>query len=111
MKITQLKAGRDRSVALASDGTAYGWGCIKLLGATSPPGYPGELCTNSATEIGHNRYAQTIPQRLNSGAPFSAVVDGYVDVLGVQTAGAVMSCLPLKFDTFQPISRSLAVYG
>ena len=99
MKITQISAGRDRSVALASDGTAYGWGSIKLLGATLPPGYPGELCTNSATEIGHNRYAQTIPQKLNPGAPFSAVVDGYVDVLGVQTAGAVMSCRPVVSAT------------
>ncbi|MDB5868808.1 MAG: Regulator of chromosome condensation repeat-containing protein, partial [Polaromonas sp.] len=44
MKISQISAGRDRSVVLASDGAAYGWGGIKLLGATLPPGYPGELC-------------------------------------------------------------------
>lgn len=60
---------------------------------------PGELCNSSATEIGHNRYAQTIPQRLNPGAPFSAVVDGYIDVLGVQTSGAVMSYRPVVSAT------------
>ena len=57
MKITQISAGRDRSVALSGDGTAHGWGGVKLLGATLPPGYPGKLCTNNAAEIGHNRYA------------------------------------------------------
>ncbi len=51
MKIVQISAGRDRSVVLASDGTAHGWGGIKRLGATLPPGYPGELCTSSPTEI------------------------------------------------------------
>ncbi len=99
MKITQISAGRDRSVALFADGAAYGWGGIKLLGATLPPGYPGELCTNSATEIGHNRYAQNIPQMLNPGTPFSAVVDGYVDVLAVKKEGSVMSCRPVVSQT------------
>lgn len=95
MKILQISAGRERSVALASDGSAHGWGGIKLLGATLPPGYPGELCTSSPTEIGHNRYAQPVPQLLNPGTPFSAVVDGYVDTLGVKRAGEVLSCRPV----------------
>lgn len=95
MKISQISAGRDRSVVLASDGAAYGWGGIKLLGATLPPGYPGELCTGSPTEIGHNRFAQPIPQALNPGVPFSAIADGYVDFLGVRRGGAVLSCRPV----------------
>jgi alpha-tubulin suppressor-like RCC1 family protein len=95
MKIMQISAGRDRSVALAADGSAYGWGGIRLLGATLPPGYPGELCTTNATEIGHNRYAQPIPRALNPGSPFAAVTDGYVDTLGVQRTGAVLSCRPV----------------
>ena len=73
MKITQISAGRDRSVVLASDGMAHAWGGIKLVGATLPPGYPGELCTSSPTEIGHNRYAQPLPQVLNPGMPFSSI--------------------------------------
>ena len=60
MKIVQISAGRDRSVVLSSDGIAHAWGGIKLMGATLPPGYPGELCTSSPTEIGHNRYAQPL---------------------------------------------------
>ena len=99
MKILQISAGRERSVALAADGTAYGWGGIKLLGATLPPGYPGELCTTNATEIGHNRYAQPIPQALNPAAPFSTVADGYVDTLGVARSGAVLSCRPVVSKT------------
>ncbi|QTN26598.1 hypothetical protein HZ993_14865 [Rhodoferax sp. AJA081-3] len=95
MKIVQISAGRDRSVVLASDGSAYGWGGIKRLGATLPPGYPGELCTSSPTEIGHNRYAQPVPQALNPGIPFVAMADGYVDTLVVQRAGAVLSCRPV----------------
>ena len=95
MKIIQISAGRERSVALDKDGTAYGWGGVKLLGATLPPGYPGELCTSNPTEIGHNRYAQPIPQVLNPGMPFSAVADGYVDTLAVRRGGGVLSCRPV----------------
>ncbi len=95
MKILQISAGRERSIALAADGNAYGWGGIKLLGATLPPGYPADLCISNPTEIGHNRYAQPIPQHLNPGAPFSAVVDGYVDTLAVRQSGGVLSCRPV----------------
>jgi alpha-tubulin suppressor-like RCC1 family protein len=95
MKITQISAGRDRSVVLSSDGIAHAWGGIKLLGATLPPGYPGELCTSSPTEIGHNRYAQPLPQAINPGMPFSSIADGYIDTLSVKRAGGVLSCRPV----------------
>lgn len=98
MKIVQISAGRDRSVVLDSNGTAHGWGGIKRLGATLPPGYPGELCTSSPTEIGHNRFAQPVPQALNPGMPFSALADGYVDTLAVQRSGHVLSCRPVVSD-------------
>ena len=95
MKITQISAGRDRSVVLSSDGMAHAWGGIKLMGATLPPGYPGELCTSSPTEIGHNRYAQPLPQTLNPGMPFSSIADGYIDTLSVKRTGSVLSCRPV----------------
>ena len=95
MKITQISAGRDRSVVLSSDGIAHAWGGIKLLGATLPPGYPGELCTSSPTEIGHNRYAQPQPQALNPGMPFSSIADGYIETLSVKRTGNVLSCRPV----------------
>jgi alpha-tubulin suppressor-like RCC1 family protein len=95
MKILEISAGRERSVALDDEGNAYGWGGVKLLGATLPPGYPGELCTSSPTEIGRNRYAQPIPQRFNPGMPFSLVADGYIDTLGVRKTGDVLSCRPV----------------
>ena len=98
MKIVQISAGRDRSVVLTSNGTAHGWGGIKRLGATLPPGYPGELCTSSPTEIGHNRFAQPVPQTLNPDRPFTALADGYVDTLAVQRSGSVLSCRPVVSD-------------
>lgn len=99
MKITHISAGRDRSVALTSDGTAHIWGSVKLLGATLPPGYPGEMCTSNPTEIGHNRYAQPLPQALNPGQPFASVADGYLDTWGVLRSGAVLSCRPVVSKT------------
>lgn len=95
MKFLQISAGRERSIALAGDGLAYGWGNVKRLGASLPAGYPGELCTSSPTEIGHNRYAQPVPQLFNPGAPFVAVSDGYSDTLAVGRCGAVLSCRPV----------------
>ena len=95
MKFTQLSAGRDRSVVLSSEGKAFGWGSVKLLGATLPPGYPGELCTSSATEIGHNRFAQPVAQWLNPGTPFASVADGYIDTLAVCRTGTVHACRPV----------------
>ena len=108
MKILQISAGRERSIALAADGSAYGWGGIKLLGATLPPGYPADLCISNPTEIGHNRYAQPIPQHLNPGAPFSTVVDGYVDTLAVNKSGDVLSCRPVVSTTHGAEQSALA---
>lgn len=98
MKIVQISAGRDRSVVLASDGSARGWGGIKRLGATLPPGYPGDLCISSPTEIGHNRYAQPVPQALNPHQPLAALADGYIETLAVQRSGAVLSYQPVVSD-------------
>ena len=98
MKIVQISAGRDRSVVLASDGSARGWGGIKRLGATLPPGYPGDLCLSSPTEIGHNRYAQPVPQALNPHQPLAALADGYIETLAVQRSGAVLSYQPVVSD-------------
>ncbi|MDA8447574.1 RCC1 domain-containing protein [Paracidovorax valerianellae] len=95
MKFVTLSAGRDRSIALASDGAAYGWGGVKRLGAQLPPGYPGDLCTSSPTEIGHNRYAQPQPQWLNPGLPFTALHDGHAHTLAVRAGGAVVACRPV----------------
>lgn len=98
MKIVQISAGRDRSVVLANDGNAYGWGSIKRLGASLPPGYPDDLCIGNPTEIGHNRYAQPSPQSLNPNQPFAAIVDGPMETLGVRRSGAVVACQPVVSD-------------
>lgn len=91
----QISAGRERSVLLDASGAAYAWGAVKVIGATLPPGYPGELCTSSPTEIGHNRFAQPLAQRLNPLLPIAAVADGYVDVLAATKSGDVLVYQPL----------------
>ncbi len=97
MNMAHISAGRDRSMALSRDGPAYGWGGIKLLGATLPPGYPGELCTNNATEIGHNRYVQPIPQSLNPWLAFTGISDGYVDSQAIARTGQRVVVPPRGF--------------
>ncbi|MBH1963614.1 MAG: hypothetical protein I8H77_04730 [Comamonadaceae bacterium] len=96
IKIEQVSAGRDRSVALDSSGQAWGWGSVKVLGAKLPPGYPSDLCLSNPTEIGHNRYAQPVPQRLNPASlPFALVADGHADTVAVRREGQVLSCRPV----------------
>lgn len=95
-RILQISAGSERSIALDSEGQAWGWGSVKVLGATLPPGYPGDLCLSNPTEIGHNRYAQPVPQRLNpESMPFALVADGHADTVAVHREGAVLSCRPV----------------
>ena len=91
----QISAGRERSVMLDATGAAYALGSVKVIGATLPPGYPGELCTSSPTEIGHNRFAQPLAQRLNPLVSIAAVADGYVDVLAATKSGDVLVYQPL----------------
>lgn len=91
----QISAGRERSVLLDATGAAYAWGAVKVVGATLPPGYPGELCTSSPTEIGHNRFAQPVAQLLNPQQPFANVADGFVDTLAASKSGQVLVCQPV----------------
>lgn len=100
MKAIQISAGRERSIALTVDGSAYSWGNVKRIGATLPPGYPGELCTSNPTEIRHNRYAQPEPQLFKLDAPFATVSDGYADTLAADRTAwcsrVVRSCRKRK---------------
>ena len=95
MKILQISAGRERSVALAETGSAYGWGAFKKVLPRVPDEIAGAICSTDATEIGHNRFAQPVPQILNPHQPFAAIADGYIDTLGIHRAGSVLSCRPL----------------
>ncbi len=108
MKILGISAGRDRSAALMADGSAMCWGGIKKLGATLPPGYPADLCISNPTEVGHNRFAQPVPQHLNPGHPFVALADGYVDTLGVERTGAVVSCHPVVSQQHGAVRMAIA---
>jgi len=95
MKIQQISAGRERSVALAADGSAHGWGAFKKLIPLPAGSVASEVCSSDGSEIGHNRFAQPRPQILNPNVPFATVADGYIDTLGVRRDGDVLSCRPV----------------
>lgn len=95
MEIVELAAGRDRSLALLADGGARIWGAVRVIGATLPPGYPGELCLGEPTEIGHKRYAQPVPHALLPGQPLATLADGTLESLAVLRTGIVLACRPV----------------
>lgn len=95
MNISQISAGRDRSVLLADTGMAFVLGGVELLGPQLPPGYPGELCISKPTEIGHRRFAQPTPLAVNPGRRFASIADGHVETLAVQQDGRVVACRPV----------------
>ncbi|MFT0533701.1 RCC1 domain-containing protein [Castellaniella hirudinis] len=95
MAILQMSAGAQRSVALASDGLAWGWGAFKTAYPPLPDDLPAALCAPDKAEIGHRRYAQPYPQSLNPGTPFQSVADGAVHVLGACASGGLLACRPV----------------
>ncbi len=95
MNIIQISAGRDRSVMLAADGTAYALGAVELLAPSLPPDYPQDLCLSNPTEIGHRRFAQPMPLAINPGRRFVSVADGFADTVAVQGDGVILSCRPV----------------
>ncbi|WP_322996033.1 hypothetical protein [Castellaniella sp.] len=95
MPITQISAGPQRSVALKSNGMAWGWGAFKTAYPPVPDDFPAELCAPDKAEVGHHRYAQPYPQMINPGTPFQYVADGAVHVLGACASGALLACRPV----------------
>lgn len=97
MNVTQISAGRDRSVLLTRDGAAWCWGAIQLLAQELPPGYFSDVCTTrgSADQIGHRRFAHAAPAALNPGRRWTSVVDGFVSTVAVEDAGSVLECRPV----------------
>ena len=95
MNISQISAGRDRSVLLSDTGMAYMLGGDELLGPQLPPDYPGELCISNPTEIGHRRFAQPTPLAVHPGRRFVGIADGHVETLAVQQDGGIVACRPV----------------
>jgi len=95
MAIIQISAGSQRSVALDSDGAAWGWGAFKTASRSVQDTLPGVLCSTDKTEIGHRRYAQPYAQMLNPGAPFHLIADSSTYILGACDTGALLACRPV----------------
>lgn len=95
MPIVQISAGPQRSVALDSNGAAWGWGAFKTAYPSLQNALPVELCFTDNSEVGHHRYAQPYAQRLNPGTPFNLIADGSTHILGACGSGALLACRPV----------------
>ena len=97
MDVTQISAGRDRSVLLTQSGAAWSWGAVQVLTPQLPPGYIDDICTTGgrADQIGHRRFAHALPVALNPGQRWASVVDGCVSTVAVADSGAVLECRPV----------------
>lgn len=75
LTIDKVLAGVQRSLLLTSEGV-FAWGNLEVV-RTLPEGVEaGEVCTTDATQIGHRRFAQPVPQRLSSpGTRWEGVAD------------------------------------
>jgi len=86
----QITAGYSRSLALFDDLSVWAWGNIGRTGLTVAAGDPlFAICGSGPLEIGHNRFAQPVPQRLNPQVPFQCVDDAAVELLALTPAGQV----------------------
>lgn len=73
--IETVLAGAQRSVLMTSHGV-FAWGNLEVLRAWPDGVEAGEVCITDATQIGHRRFAQPVPQRLSpQGAHWEGVAD------------------------------------
>lgn len=77
-EVRQLIAGPERSIAITPQGT-FAWGNIKTVVPLSAGEEAADLCKANAAMVGHNRYAQEVPQRMS---PRGMHWDGVADTAG-----------------------------
>lgn len=100
MKIKQIWAGHARSMAVLDDNSAWAWGNIARAEALLPPDDPlSAICGASPTQVGHGRYAQPVPQRLNPQAPLVFLCDAVDRLLGLDPTGGVCGLAPVASVT------------
>lgn len=95
MAIVQISAGAQRSVALDSKGSAWGWGAFKTAYPGLQDALSSDVCFTDKIEIGHRRYAQPYARLLNPGTPFHFVADSNTHILGACDTGALLACRPV----------------
>lgn len=75
LTIDKVLAGVQRSVLMASEGV-FAWGNLEVVRAWPQGVDAAEVCATDATQIGHRRFAQPVPQRLSPrGVRWEGVAD------------------------------------
>lgn len=111
MGITQLAAGRDRSVVLTNKGEAWAWGALRTWDASAPTNLQppeGEVCSSDPALVGHNRYAQPHALLLNAATPFALIAESHTQILAVCRAGNAFACKPVVDPRRGAIHQRLA---
>ena len=86
----QISAGYSRSLVLLDDNTGWAWGNIGRTAAPASADAPwASICGSGPLEIGHNRYAQPLPQLLNPSSPYAYLTDAINELMALDARGQV----------------------
>jgi alpha-tubulin suppressor-like RCC1 family protein len=86
----QISAGYSRSLALLQDNTGWAWGNVgRSADADSAVTPWAAICGSSPQEIGHNRFAQPLPQLLNPDLPYLYLTDAINGLMALDIHGQV----------------------
>lgn len=91
----QISAGYSRSLALLDDNSAWAWGNIGRAESPVASDAPwAAICGSGPQEIGHNRFAQPLPQLLNPNAPYGFLADAINELMALNMRGQVGMLAP-----------------
>ena len=85
----QVSAGYSRSLALLDDNRCWAWGNIGRTDAPASMAPWAAICGSGPLEIGHNRFAQPLPQLLNPNTPYKFISDAIGELMALDIHGRV----------------------
>jgi hypothetical protein len=104
----QITAGISRSMVILGDDSAWAWGNLARAEAGLSPDDPlSAICGSSPLEIGHHRFAQPVPQRLNPERPLSFLCDASDRLLALNPQGQASGLAPVVSVITGALSRDL----
>lgn len=85
----QISAGYSRSLALLDNNTGWAWGNVGRAGAPASVAPWVDICGSAPQEVGHNRFAQPLPQLLNPNIPYTFMTDAIGELIALDIRGRV----------------------
>ena len=85
----QISAGYSRSLILLDDQKGWAWGNIGRIDAPASTAPWAAICGSAPQEIGHNRFAQPLPQLLNPNVPYTFITDAISELMALDSHGRV----------------------